>query len=182
MFRRSSPTMRLNAEPRGHHQCWQYRYIAAFHPPFSINIRISALSSGPEDVHGRKDSLSLPDSGNARPGRNGCCVQGLGSASEPLRSAESPPADRVNDPERRRRFIQEARAASALNHPNIVAVYDVDRADGTDFIAMEYVARQASRPNDRQQRPAIEGGIALRHSDRRRARAMRTPLGSCTVI
>jgi Tol biopolymer transport system component/tRNA A-37 threonylcarbamoyl transferase component Bud32 len=51
----------------------------------------------------------------------------------------------VNDPERIRRFVQEARAASALHHPNIVTVYDVDTAGGIDFIAMEYVA---GRPLD----------------------------------
>jgi serine/threonine protein kinase len=45
-------------------------------------------------------------------------------------------------PERRKRFVQEARAASALNHPNIVHIYDIDQIDGTDFIAMEYVAGQ----------------------------------------
>ena len=46
----------------------------------------------------------------------------------------------VHDAERRRRFVQEARAASALNHPNIVSVYDIETTDGLDFIAMEYVA------------------------------------------
>jgi len=39
-----------------------------------------------------------------------------------------------------RRFIQEARAASSLNHPNIVHIYDVGEENGTHFIAMEYVA------------------------------------------
>src|SRR5579872_1529021 len=43
------------------------------------------------------------------------------------------------NPERRRRFVQEAKAASALNHPNIVHIYDINAADGTDFIAMEFV-------------------------------------------
>ena len=43
------------------------------------------------------------------------------------------------DPERRRRFTQEAKAASALNHPAIVTIHDITHADGTDFIAMEYV-------------------------------------------
>ncbi len=49
------------------------------------------------------------------------------------------PADRVSDPERKRRFIQEARAASALNHPNIIAIYDIGTESGVDFIVMEYV-------------------------------------------
>jgi serine/threonine protein kinase len=49
------------------------------------------------------------------------------------------PPEKVTDPERKQRFVQEARAASALNHPNIVTVHDIDRADGVDFIAMEYV-------------------------------------------
>ena len=49
------------------------------------------------------------------------------------------PPDKVADPERKRRFVQEAKAASALNHPNIVHVYDIDQSDGADFIAMEYV-------------------------------------------
>jgi len=50
------------------------------------------------------------------------------------------PAEKVADPERKRRFIQEAKAASALNHPSIITIYDIDQADGVDFIAMEYVA------------------------------------------
>jgi len=50
------------------------------------------------------------------------------------------PADAVADPERRRRFVQEAKAASALNHANIIHIYDIGSADGIDFIAMEYVS------------------------------------------
>ena len=49
------------------------------------------------------------------------------------------PPEKVAEPERKRRFVQEAKAASALNHPNIVHVYDIDQANGVDFIAMEYV-------------------------------------------
>jgi serine/threonine protein kinase len=50
------------------------------------------------------------------------------------------PADMVADPERKRRFIQEAKAASALNHPNIITVHDVSADQGVDFIVMEFVA------------------------------------------
>src|SRR5262249_17366761 len=49
------------------------------------------------------------------------------------------PPEKVADPDRKRRFVQEAKAASALNHPNIIHIYDIDQQDGIDFIAMEYV-------------------------------------------
>lgn len=47
------------------------------------------------------------------------------------------PADKVSDEERIRRFTQEARAASALNHPNIVTIYEIASEDSARFIAME---------------------------------------------
>ncbi|MGZ5480651.1 MAG: serine/threonine-protein kinase [Pyrinomonadaceae bacterium] len=45
----------------------------------------------------------------------------------------------VSDDERLRRFQTEARAASALNHPNILTIYEVGENDGTHFIAAEYI-------------------------------------------
>jgi eukaryotic-like serine/threonine-protein kinase len=49
------------------------------------------------------------------------------------------PAERLADAERKRRSVQEAKAASALNHPNIVHIYDIAEVDGVQFISMEYV-------------------------------------------
>lgn len=49
------------------------------------------------------------------------------------------PADFAKSPERMRRFLQEARAASALNHPNAAHIYEIGEAEETAFIAMEYV-------------------------------------------
>jgi eukaryotic-like serine/threonine-protein kinase len=48
-------------------------------------------------------------------------------------------ADAVADGEWKRRFVREAKAASALQHPGIVTIYDIDADQGADFIAMEYV-------------------------------------------
>jgi serine/threonine protein kinase len=47
--------------------------------------------------------------------------------------------DKVADADRRQRFTLEAKAASALNHPNIITIYDIARVDEIDYIAMEYV-------------------------------------------
>lgn len=61
------------------------------------------------------------------------------------------PAELASDKDRMRRFIQEARAASALKHPNVAQVYEISECLGINFIAMEYVEGQtlAARMEDR---------------------------------
>ena len=49
-------------------------------------------------------------------------------------------ADKLQDTEARQRFLREARAASALNHPSVITVYEIGNTEGIDFIAMELVA------------------------------------------
>ena len=50
------------------------------------------------------------------------------------------PAKMSTDPERRRRFVQEAQAASALNHPNIITIYDIVTEGDAQFMVMEFVS------------------------------------------
>jgi serine/threonine protein kinase len=52
------------------------------------------------------------------------------------------PAELTQDKEAKRRFIQEAQAAAALEHPNICTVYEVEEADGQTFISMSYIEGQ----------------------------------------
>jgi eukaryotic-like serine/threonine-protein kinase len=49
-------------------------------------------------------------------------------------------AEWMDDAERQRRLVREAQAASALNHPNILTIYEIGSDAGVSFIAMEYIA------------------------------------------
>ena len=108
-------------------------------------------------------------------------------------------ADSIANPERRKRFAQEAKAASALNHPNIITIYDIGIADGVDFIAMEYVvgntldhliARRQGLALDQVLRYAIQIADALDrahvagivHRDLKPANIMVTPEGLVKVL
>ena len=49
------------------------------------------------------------------------------------------PFEVANDSERIRRFVREAKAVSALNHPNIITIYEIGKTNDTHFIATEYI-------------------------------------------
>ena len=55
------------------------------------------------------------------------------------------PTEAMADAGRRQRFVQEAQAASAIEHPNIVTIHDISEADERHFIVMQYVAGRTLR-------------------------------------
>lgn len=74
------------------------------------------------------------------------------------------PAD-VEGHDRVRRFIQEAKAASALNHPNILTIYEIDEIGSAQFIATEFIEGETLRERIRaapvKLRDAIDVGIQV---------------------
>ena len=70
------------------------------------------------------------------------------------------PQRSADDAQARARFLQEAQAASALNHPHIVTIYEVDSENDVDFIAMELIE---GRPLDEVIGPGLATERALRY-------------------
>src|SRR5690349_6533716 len=75
------------------------------------------------------------------------------------------PPEYVSQQDRRRRFFQEARAASALTHPHILTIYEVGEDDGKPYIAMEYIEgetlRQKIKANNLQLKEAVDIAIQI---------------------
>jgi serine/threonine protein kinase len=69
----------------------------------------------------------------------------------------------VSDPVRKRRFLVEAQAAAAVSHPALASVYDVDEADGTMFIAMEYIEGRTVGRLIAEGELDLQGAVAIGH-------------------
>src|SRR3989442_1412149 len=84
------------------------------------------------------------------------------------------PAELAVNQDRMRRFVQEAKAAAALNHPNVAHVYEIGERDGVNFIAMEYVEGKTLREKIHYERTELRklikylqqvaGGLAKAHA------------------
>ena len=107
-------------------------------------------------------------------------------------------ADRLEDEEHKARFRREARAAAALDHPNICTVYEIDEAQGQTFLAMPYLEGSTVREKVKQ-RPlkldealdiAVQAGEGLRaahakgivHRDIKSANLMVSPQGQVKIM
>lgn len=66
------------------------------------------------------------------------------------------PADLAANRDRMRRFVQEAKAAAALNHPNVAHIYEIGEHDGLHFIAMEYVEGKTLREKIHHERTELK--------------------------
>ena len=72
------------------------------------------------------------------------------------------PAEVAAHPDRMRRFVQEAKAASALNHPNIITIHEIDETDSGHFIATEFIDGETLRERMRNVELAVASAEGAR--------------------
>ena len=91
------------------------------------------------------------------------------------------PADLAANKDRMRRFVQEAKAAAALNHPNIAHIYEIGESDGTNFIAMEFVDGVTLREKIHREKPNYESCCVTCNTSPKGWRKLTLP-ASCIAI
>ena len=69
------------------------------------------------------------------------------------------PKDLAGDRNRMSRFVQEGKAASGLNHPNIITIYEIEQIDSVNFIATEFIDGETLRERMRKKSPMRLGEI-----------------------
>jgi serine/threonine protein kinase len=109
-----------------------------------------------------------------------------------------PPAQLVADPARRARFVEDARIAATLNHPNIAALFDVVEQDGRCYLAYEFAAGPSLRQEMAGQRLGVRRSVdvaaqiadalaegharGILHGDLRPETVVVTPKGSTKIL
>ena len=122
--------------------------LGPFQP--SVCARTDRLSALHRVITEGRDKLTFTTRCRCPPARNSILVPlGAGGMGEVYKARDTElgrevaiktiASHRAGSDERKRRFLQEARAASALNHPGIVTIHDISRSGEVDYIVMEYV-------------------------------------------
>ena len=109
-----------------------------------------------------------------------------------------PRIDKLAGEEEKARFLREAQAAAALNHPNICTVHEIGEADGHNFIAMEFVEGESVRDRVRSRPLPLDEALDITtqaaqglqaaheedvvHRDIKSANLMRTKKGRVKVM
>jgi eukaryotic-like serine/threonine-protein kinase len=113
-------------------------------PPLEVAARAladEAAPAPPEDLSGRTLSHYHLEEKIGQGGM-GVVYRAFDTFLERTVALKILPPVFASDQDRMRRFLREAKAASALNHPNVATIHEVGEAEGVHFIAMEYVSGQ----------------------------------------